>query len=116
VTTSDEPSFFGARQFCSVAAAVASSNSIGDAENNPRDVLLRDRLRQRCAHRAQQAHTKRVERERRRRRYGLSSSDGEEMFVESDDEEDNEEEFGLNDEVCGLCCTTVQRRPKVLVI
>lgn len=70
----------------------------GDVEdNNPRDVLLRERLRRRCAHQAQQAHTKRVERERRRN--ALSSSDGEEMNVGSDDEE-NEEELVLNDEVC----------------
>lgn len=82
---SDEP-IIGVRPFSSAAA------STGDVENN-----LRDRLRQRCAHRAQRAHTKRVERERRR--HVLSSSDGEEMDVESDDEE-NEEEFGLNDEVC----------------
>ena len=66
--------------------------STGDVENN-----LRDRLRLRCAHRAQRAHTKRVERERRRN--ALSSSDGEDMNMESDDEDD-EEEFGLNDEVC----------------
>lgn len=78
---------FDVRHFPSVAAGT----STGDVENN-----FRDRLRQRCAHRAQRAHTKRVERERRRR--GLSSSDGEEMDVESDDEE-NEEEFGLNDEL-----------------
>jgi hypothetical protein len=83
----DEPNF-GIQHFRSVAASTG-----GDVENN-----LRDRLRQRCAHRAQQAHTKRVERERRR--HGLSSSDGEEMNVESDDDEENEEELGLNDEVC----------------
>ena len=84
----DDPKF-GVRHFCSVG---------GDAEdNNPRDVLLRERLRRRCAHRAQQAHAKRVERERRRN--ALSSSDGEEMSVGSDDEE-NEEELVLNDEVC----------------
>lgn len=95
----DEPNV-GVRHFSSVAAAASLPG--GDAENNnTRDVLLRDRLRQRCcAHRAQQAHAKRVERERRRRRNGLSSSDGEDMDmnVESDDEE-NEEELGLNDEV-----------------
>jgi hypothetical protein len=70
---------------------------VGDVENNPRDALLRDRLRKRCAsHRAQQVRTKkRVERERRRN--GLSS-DGEEMSVESDEEE-NDEEIVLNDEV-----------------
>lgn len=61
-------------------------------ESNPRNALLRDRLRQRCAHRAQQAHTKRVERERRRN--GLSS-EGEDMS----DEEENDEEIVLNDEV-----------------
>jgi hypothetical protein len=82
----DEP-IIGVRPFSSAAASTT-----GDVENN-----LRDRLRQRCAHRAQRARTKRVERERRR--HVLSSSDGEEMDVESDEEE-NEEEFGLNDEVC----------------
>jgi hypothetical protein len=101
----DEPDF-GVRHFCSVAA------SPGDVENNnntPRDILLRDRLRQRCAHRAQRAHTKRVERERRRN--VLSSSDGEEMGVESDDEE-NEEDFELNDEVCLLCCNLLYSVPR----
>jgi hypothetical protein len=110
----DEPNL-GVRRFRSVAAAAAaaaSASSPGDAENNsnnntPRDVLLRDRLRQRCAHRAQQAHTRRVERERRRN--ALSSSDGEEMDVGSDDEE-NEEELVLNDEVC----VGVVRRPEAL--
>ena len=91
----DEPNF-GVRLFSSAVA--------GDVENNnTRDVLLRDRLRQRCcAHQAHQAHTKHVERERRRKSNGLSSSDGEDMNMESDDEE-NEEELGLNDEVCALC-------------
>lgn len=84
-----DESNFGVRLFCSVAA------SPDDVVNNPHDTLLRDRLRKRCAHRAQQAHTKRVGRERRRN--GLSSSDGEEMSVESDEDE-NEEEM-LNDEV-----------------
>ncbi len=84
-----DESNFGVRLFCSVAA------SPDDVVNNPHDALLRDRLRKRCAHRAQQAHTKRVGRERRRN--GLSSSDGEEMSVESDEDE-NEEEM-LNDEV-----------------
>jgi hypothetical protein len=91
---------FGVRQSPSVAAA----SSPGDVENNnnTRDILLRDRLRQRCcAHRAQQAHAKRVERERRRRRNALSSSDGEDMDMESDDEEEDDEDLGLiNDEVC----------------
>jgi len=81
----DQPNF-GVRHSRSVAA------SPGDVENN-----LRDRLRQRCAHRAQRAHTKRVQRDRRRN--GLSSSDGEEMDVESDDDEENEVELGLNDEL-----------------
>ena len=112
--TTDEPVFFGVRRFCSVAAATAAVSNTGDAEdNNPRDVLLRDRLRQRCAHRTQQTRTKHVERERRRRRNGLSSSDGEEMCVESDDEEGNEEELGLNDEVCWQRYSVV---PKALVI
>jgi len=87
---SDEPNF-GVRLFCSVPA------SPGNVENNTRDALLRDRLRQRCAHGAQQVRTKRVQRGRRRN--GLSSSDGEEMGMESDDE-GNEEDIGLNDEVC----------------
>jgi len=66
----------------------------GDAEDR-RSTLLRDRLRQRCAREAQQARTKRVERERRRK--GLSS-DGEDMCMESDEEVD--EEVLINDEVC----------------
>lgn len=94
----DEPNF-GARHFCSKVAA-----SAGDVENN-----LRDRLRQRCAHRAQRVHTKRVERERRRN--VLSSSDGEDMNMESDDEE-NEGEFELNDEVCVVLYSV----PRALVI
>lgn len=81
---SDEP-YSGVRLFNSAAP-------LGDVESNPRNALLRDRLRQRCAHRAQQAHTKRVERERRRN--GLSS-EGEDMS----DEEENDEEIVLNDEV-----------------
>jgi len=96
----DEPNF-GVRLSYSAAA------SPGDVENN-----LRDRLRQRCAHQAQQARTKRVERQRIR--HGLSSSDGEEMSVESDEEENEEEQqLELNDEVC-VC--VVQRPPRALVI
>ena len=78
-------------------------------EDNPRNALLRDRLRKRCAHRAQQVHTKRVERDRRRN--GLSS-DGEDM-VESDEEE-NDEEVVLNDEVSLSCSFT--RYSRFLVI
>jgi len=81
----DEPNF-SARLFSSSVAAP------GDAEN-PRSALLRDRLRQRCASRAQEARTKRVERERRRN--GLSS-DGEDMSMESDEEDDDDV---LNDEL-----------------
>ena len=92
----DEPPHFGVRLFHSAAP-------LGDVENNPRNALLRDRLRKRCAYRAQQAHSKRVERERRRN--GLSS-DGEDMSVESD-EEDNDEELVINDEVLSLCCLIV---------
>ncbi|KAH9983173.1 hypothetical protein BJV74DRAFT_51280 [Russula compacta] len=77
---------FGASLFSSVA-------SLGDA-GNPRNKLLRDRLRQRCARQAQQERTKRVERERRRN--GLSS-DGDDMSMESDEE--NDEELVLNDEL-----------------
>ena len=102
---SDEPNF-GVRHLFSVAAA-----SPGDAENNnnsTRDILLRDRLRRRCAHRAEAAHTRRVERERRRN--ALSSSDGEEMCVESDDEENEEEDLMLNDEVCVALCYTASPR------
>lgn len=66
----------------------------GEAEN-PRSALLRDRLRQRCADRAQQARTKRVERERRR---NALSSDGEDFSMGSDEEEDQEEVM-LNDEL-----------------
>jgi hypothetical protein len=77
---------FGVRLFCPMSAP-------GDAEI-PRSALLRDRLRLRCARRAQQAREKRVERERRRN--GLSS-DGEDMSMDSDDE--NDEDTVLNDEV-----------------
>jgi len=77
---------FGVRLFAPVSAP-------GDAENS-RSALLRDRLRERCARRAQQARTKRVERERRKN--GLSS-DGEDMSMESDDE--NDEDVVLNDEL-----------------
>jgi len=66
----------------------------GEAEN-PRSTLLRDRLRQRCVHRAQEARTKRVERERRR---SALSSDGEDLSMESDEEDD--QEVVINDEVC----------------
>ncbi|KAI0264627.1 hypothetical protein BC834DRAFT_246150 [Gloeopeniophorella convolvens] len=82
--TPDE-SNFGIRLF--------AATSPGDAEN-PRSALLRDRLKQRCALRAQQARTKRVANERRA--YSLSS-DGEGMDVESDEEE--EEDAVLNDEL-----------------
>jgi hypothetical protein len=62
---------------------------------NPRSAFLRDRLRQRCAHRAQQARAKRVERERRR---NALSSEGEDLSMESDEDED--EDVVINDEVC----------------
>lgn len=106
---------FGVRHFPSL---VAASSCPGDAENNnnnsnTRDVLLRDRLRERCcAHRAQQTHAKRVERERRRRRNGLSSSDGEDMDMENDDEENDEEVGLINDEVC---IVLLRRSPKACV-
>ena len=75
-------------------------------DDNPRNALLRHRLRKRCAHRAQQVHTKRVERDRRRN--GLSS-DGEDMSMESDEEE-NDEEVVLNDEVSLSCSFTLYSR------
>ena len=94
----DEPTF-GVRLFQSAAP-------LGDVEDNPRNALLRHRLRKRCAHRAQQVHTKRVERDRRRN--GLSS-DGEDMSMESDEEE-NDEEVVLNDEVSLSCSFTLYSR------
>ncbi|KAI0305349.1 hypothetical protein B0F90DRAFT_1194856 [Multifurca ochricompacta] len=63
---------------------------------NTRSAFFRDRLRERCARRAQQARTKCIERVRRRN--GLSS-DGEDMCMESDEENDDEV---LNDEVRSL--------------
>jgi hypothetical protein len=76
-----------------------STTASGDSEN-PRDVVLRGRLRERCARRAQQARTKRVEMERRK---NALSSDGEDVDMDSDEE--NDEETVLNDEVChGTSC------------
>src|SRR5260221_1343827 len=88
--TSDEP-YFAVRLFSS---SVGGGDVPGEAEN-PRSALLRDRLRQRCVHRAQEARTKRVERERRR---NALSSDGEDLSMESDEEDD--QEVMINDEVC----------------
>ena len=84
--TSDEP-FFAVRLF--------SGGEVPREVENPRSAFLRDRLRQRCVHRAQQARTQRVERERRR---NAMSSDGEDLSMESDDEDD--QEVVINDEVC----------------
>jgi hypothetical protein len=78
---------FGVRLFSPVSPS-------GDAY--PRSALLRDRLRQRFARRAQQAREKRVEQKRERRKHGLSS-DGEDMSMDSEDE--NDEDIGINDEV-----------------
>jgi hypothetical protein len=76
---------------------------------NPRSALLRDRLRQRCVHRAQEARTKRVERERRR---NALSSDGEDLSMESDDEDD--QEVMINDEVCRCTVRTLHLKQNVL--
>jgi hypothetical protein len=92
--TPDE-SHFGVR--------LSSSSGGGVEVENPHSALLRDRLRQRCAHRAQQARTKRVERERRR---NALSSDGEDLSMGSDeDDDDDQEEIMLNDEV-GFCAAS----------
>jgi hypothetical protein len=83
---------FGVRLFSSTAVSGESSN--------PRDSLLRDRLKERCARRAQQARTKRVETERRK---SALSSDCEDVDMDSDEE--NDENTALNDEVChGSLC------------
>lgn len=96
VGTPDE-SHFGVRLFSSSSGGGVLP---GEGEN-PHSALLRDRLRQRCAHRAQRARTKRVERERRR---NALSSDGEDLSMGSDDDDDDDqEEIMLNDEVCFLC-------------
>src|SRR6267142_5388529 len=102
--TPDE-SHFGVRLF----SPSGGGGGGGVEVENPHSALLRDRLRQRCAHRAQQARTKRVERERRR---NALSSDGEDLSMGSDeDDDDDQEEIMLNDEVCfcaasdsGLVC------------
>lgn len=96
--TSDEPCF---------AVRLFSSSSVGGGDvpveaENPRSALLRDRLRQRCVHRAQEARTKRVERERRR---NALSSDGEDLSMESDEEDD--QEVMINDEVCHCIVRTL---------
>lgn len=77
------------------AVRLFSGGEVPREAENPRSALLRDRLRQRCVHRAQQARTQRVERERRR---NAMSSDGEDLSMESDDEDD--QEVVINDEVC----------------
>ena len=89
---SDEP-HFAVRLFSSSVGGGGGSDPPREAEN-PRSALLRDRLRQHCVHRAQQARTKRVERERRR---NALSSDGEDLSMESDEEDD--QEVVINDEV-----------------
>ncbi|KAI0293938.1 hypothetical protein BC826DRAFT_1013370 [Russula brevipes] len=94
----DEPNFSASLFSSSVAAP-------GDAEN-PRSALLRYRLRQRCASRAQEARTKRVERERRRN--GLSS-DGEDMSMESDEEDDDDV---LNDELFRRIIASVRHKQR----
>ena len=71
-----------------------STTASGESEN-PRDALLRGRLRERCARRAQQARSKRVEMERRK---SALSSDGEDVDMDSDEGDD--EDMALNDEVC----------------
>jgi hypothetical protein len=77
-----------------------SSTAVSGESDNPRDSLLRGRLKERCARRAQQARTKRVEMERRK---SALSSDCEDVDMDSD-EEDNED-TALNDEVChGSLC------------
>ncbi|KAN0136836.1 hypothetical protein V8E53_005277 [Lactarius tabidus] len=71
-----------------------SSTAVSGESDNPRDSLLRGRLKERCARRAQQARTKRVEMERRK---SALSSDCEDVDMDSD-EEDNED-TALNDEL-----------------
>ena len=79
-----------------------SSPTVSGESDNPHDSLLRGRLKERCARRAQQAQqarTKRVEMERRK---SALSSDYDDVDMDSDDEDDDD--TALNDEVCyGLC-------------
>ena len=87
-TAAPDESSFAVRLFSLVGDSAPAETE------NPRSALLRDRLRQRCAHRAQQARAKRVERERRR---NALSSEGEDLSMESDEED---EDVVINDEVC----------------
>lgn len=76
-------------------ARLCSSTAVPGESDNPHDSLLRGRLKERCARRAQQARTKRVEMERRK---SDLSSDCEDVDMDSDEE--NDEDTALNDEVC----------------
>ncbi|KAI9459149.1 hypothetical protein BJY52DRAFT_1416187 [Lactarius psammicola] len=78
----------------SFVPSLFSSTAVSEESENPRDALLRGRLRERCARRAQQARTKRVETERRK---NALSSDGEDVDMDSDEE--NDEDTVLNDEL-----------------
>ena len=77
-----------------------SSPAVSGESDKPHDTLLRGRLKERCARRAQQARTRRVEMERRK---SALSSDYEDVDMDSDEEDD--EDTALNDEVChsNLC-------------
>jgi len=79
----------------SLVPRLFSSTAVSGESENSHDALLRVRLRERCARRAQQARTKRVEMERRK---CALSSDGDGVDMDSDEE--NDEDTALNDEVC----------------
>lgn len=77
------------------APRLFSSTAVSGESDNPHDSLLRGRLKERCARRAQQARTKRVEMERRKSDLSSDCDD-----VDMDSDEENDEDTALNDEVC----------------
>jgi hypothetical protein len=79
----------------SFTSRLFSATTVPGESDNPHASLLRGRLKERCARRAQQARTKRVEMERRK---SSLSSDCEDVDMDSDEE--NDEDAALNDEVC----------------
>ena len=78
-----------------------SATAVPGESDNPHASLLRGRLKERCARRAQQARTKRVEMQRRK---SALSSDCEDVDMDSDEEHD--EDAALNDEVAQALFTT----------
>jgi len=78
----------------SFTSCLFSATAVPGESDNPHASLLRGRLKERCARRAQQARTKRVEMERRK---SALSSDCEDVDMDSDEE--NDEDMALNDEL-----------------